>query len=325
MIKKSLYLEPAPAKINLFLEVKDKRNDGFHNLETLFQAIDLMDYLTFEITVETGAGENVDFEISLDSNKDEVRNLGERNIVVNAIEVFFAHLPEEIVQAISKVSIYIFIDKNIPLEAGLAGGSANAAATLRALNNFFTENFNFTFPYNGNSAFEEDSKTLEDMAIKIGSDVPFCLIANKESRIYAESRGEKFVNIENSENNHLKDFDYDEYSQIIIVKPNFGVSTKEAFNSLDQINSGSSSCQSNTDQLKPFFYNSFEDVVLDQYPELKNIKEDLINFGCDHSLLSGAGSTIIGFASSEKNIEDILLKMKNKYRTCELITSSKFL
>ena len=106
----------APAKINLTLEVLDKREDGFHNIKSVMQAIDLYDYLTFEV-VESDVT-----SIILDGNSDKIP-YDERNLVYKAINLFLRKL-----QKTAKVSV--FIEKNIPIEAGLAGGSTDAAATF---------------------------------------------------------------------------------------------------------------------------------------------------------------------------------------------------
>ncbi len=279
MIKKAVYLETAPAKINLYLEVLPKEPDAkYHDLRTVFQVIDLMDYLTFEILMESSKdriSEEVDFEITLDSNNDTVRDLAVNNSVVKAVEVFFTSLPEPVVEQVSRVEISVFIDKKIPLEAGLAGGSTNAAATLRVLNRFIKENFNC----------EVSQEQLLEMALELGSDVPFCLQSLQQPRAYAEGRGEKFI---------AKDLStYDDYEQVILVKPNFGVNTAEAYAKL--------SPELENHQSSTPYFNSFEKTVFRDYPELKKLKSKLLELGCAQALLSGSGSTVIGFVGKDQD------------------------
>jgi 4-diphosphocytidyl-2-C-methyl-D-erythritol kinase len=289
LIKKSVYLEKSPAKINLFLDVKEKRQDGFHNIETLFQAIDLLDFVTVEITIEFGKSKDLDFSLFIDSNIDEVKDLGPDNLAVKAVEAYFEDLPNQVLAEVAKVSIYIYIDKNIPIQAGLGGASANAAATLRALNRFFQENLDFGYSHS----------ELLDQALKIGSDVPFSLIANEKPRVFAESRGEVF------KEKKIK-FNYDDFNRLIGVKPSFGVPTAKAYQMLAKLEKS---------RKKPEikFFNKFEDVVLDEYPELNDIKNQLLISGCDHALLAGSGSTMLGFLSKTKSVEKIFNEISSKY------------
>lgn len=289
LVKKSVYLEKSPAKINLFLDVIEKREDNYHNIETIFQAIDLLDYVTVEITIEFGKSNDLDFSLYIDSNLDEIKDLGPDNLAVKAIEAYFEELPNQVLAEVSKVSIYVYIDKNIPLEAGLGGGSGNAAATLRALNKFFRENLDFGYSHS----------ELLNLALKIGSDVPFGLIANEKPRVFAESRGEVFKDIDLL-------FNYDDFSKVIGVKPDFGVSTAKAYQILGKLKKSKKK-----PEIK--FFNRFEDAVFKEYPDLKNIKDELLDLGCDHALLAGSGSTVLGFLSKNKSREYIINKIRSDH------------
>ena len=307
MIKKAVYIENAPAKINLFLEIKDKREDGFHNIETLFQAINLSDTLTFEILVECGDSKNIDFEVLIDSNNEIVKQLATDNLVVRALEVFFAKLSEKVISQISFVKLNIFIEKNIPLEAGLAGGSSNAAATLRAFNRFFKENFDFAF----------SQKELATIAIDIGSDVPFCVRSTSEPRLYAESRGEEFIDPIKSVNANYLDFNYDDYSELIVVKPGFGISTREAYRLFKE--------KGKTVEKEKGFFNRFEDLLYDDYKDLMRLRDQLVEAGCDYAMLSGSGSTMLGFIHKDKDSSEIFAEIQNKCRGYEVVEKVNFL
>lgn len=307
LIKKAVYVERAPAKINLFLDVLDKRDDGFHNIKTLFQAISLEDFLTFEISVEVAENQDeiteaIDFELEIDSDSEAVRSLGLSNLVTRAVEAYFANIPAhddkaDLIDMISLVKISVFIDKRIPMQAGLAGASADAAATLRALNNFFLENFNWSL----------SEKELLVIALELGSDVPFCLQSLKQSRVYAESRGEKFKQFKT-------DFDFDNFNQVLVVKPQFGIETAQAYKLV--------SSYKPKKHKKIEFYNAFEHPIFDNYPELLQIQEILIKAGCDHVLLSGSGSSMLGFVNKEKNLKTIATEAAKSLSDCQLFESN---
>lgn len=290
MIKKSLHQEKANAKINLALEVLDKRADGYHNLDTVFQAIDLADLITFSIKVECGQSDEIDFEINIDSDSDAVKNLGLDNSVTKAVETYFTEVPQEqVIDLIKSVHIDVFIEKNIPLEAGLAGGSADAAATLRALNKFFAENFDWSL----------SDKELCQLGLVIGSDVPFCVGSVTKPRQRGQGRGEILSPVAG---NNI----YDEFNQVILIKPDFGISTKVAYELL--ANYENEELPEAED-----FYNQFEAVIFDNFPELLNIHEDLLEIGCSYSLLSGSGSTMIGFVDRDQNLDELFQKAKKLY------------
>lgn len=287
MIKKSVHLEKAPAKINLFLQILDKREDSYHNLETVFQAIELADHLTFSITISSGTSEDIDFNVFIDSNNNDLIELGMDNLIVKAIELYFTYVPTEpIISSLDKVDIEIFVDKQIPMQAGLGGASADAAATLRALNSFFASNFNWSIQ-------EED---LLKIASELGSDVPFCLVSNTRPRVYAESRGEEFKPREIN-------FDYDQLPELIIIKPNFGIATSEAYKLFDKGNSDDY-------QTELSFYNNFEPVIFKKHEELIDIRSKLLSLGASKVLLSGSGSSIIGFFTANTSTNDLIKEIQ---------------
>lgn len=324
MIKKAVYLERSPAKINLYLDILGKRDDGYHNIETVFQAINLEDHLTFEISVdcaetEAEMSDAIEFEIEIDSNNETVKTLGLTNSVTKALEAYFAVMPEEappsatpenpmgtgILDMISNVRIEVFIDKNIPLEAGLAGGSANAAATLRAFNLFFEDNFNWNL----------SQKELMKLAADIGSDVPFCLQALEQPRCFGESRGEKLSSVKESKHKFPTDV-FDKYQQLIIVKPKFGISTAQAYTLFAKTKTKSKKSK------ELAFFNRFEDLIFEHYPELLNIKKTLIELGCDHVLLSGSGSAMLGFVNNNKDLDAIYAEAETSFDECEIFKAN---
>ncbi len=324
LIKKAVYLERSPAKINLYLDILGKREDGYHNIETVFQAINLEDHLTFEISVdcaetEAEMSDAIDFEIEIDSNNEAVKSLGLTNSVTKALEAYFAVMPEEappsatpenplgtgVLDMISNVRIEVFIDKNIPLEAGLAGGSANAAATLRALNTFFGDNFHWSL----------SQKELMKLALEIGSDVPFCLQALEHPRCFGESRGEKLSSLKEAKHQFSTDL-YDNYSQLIIVKPKFGISTAQAYTLFAQTKTAKKTSG------EFGFFNRFEELIFSHYPELLNIQKTLKELGCAHVLLSGSGSAMLGFVDNNKDLEAIYQEAQSSFDECEIFKAN---
>lgn len=296
----AVYLERSPAKINLFLKVLDKRADGFHNIETLFQALELSDHLTFKFEFEKGNSEDLEFGLEIDSNSEEIKALSEKNLIAKAIELYLSELDENTLDQISKIDIKIYVDKKIPLEAGLAGGSANAAATLRVLNKFFKENFHSEFTEN---------KLLE-LALMLGSDLPFCLLSTKQPRLYAESRGEDFKE-------RVFSHDFDVYENLILVKPDFGISTAQAYAALSE----KTLDHNNEDG----FYNSFESVVYDQAPSLLSIHEEMQAQGADQVMLSGSGSTMLAFYKDSDKCSCAYESLKAKLPKSYFVYQTRFL
>ena len=152
----------SPAKLNLFLNIINKRNDGYHNIQSIFHLIDLFDYLTFT--------KREDNKIVFNSN---IKGLGDRNLVIESLNIL-----REICR-LRNFGMNINLIKNIPLGSGLGGGSSNAATTLIAL----TEIWNLPI----------SKKDLMSLGLKLGSDVPFFINGRNA---WVEGRGEKIKNIE---------------------------------------------------------------------------------------------------------------------------------
>jgi len=177
----------SPAKINLHLEVLGKRKDGYHELAMLMQSINLEDYLEIEL--------NNDGVINLSSNNTEL-DLKENNLIIKAANIIKKCYPEK------NLGANIFLNKNIPIGAGLAGGSSNAAATLIGLNKLWAMNL--------------DKPTLERFALRLGSDVPFFLEGGSQ---YCFGRGEV-----------LEKYRFDKRLFLIILKnPKVSLSTSEIY------------------------------------------------------------------------------------------------
>ena len=181
------------AKINIGLNVFEKNEDGYHDIDSIMVPVTLADKMEIEIYNESG---NLEIECS-----EKKIPTDERNILYKAYKVFFENIETK------ELKIKVLLKKNIPSEAGLGGGSSNAAFFLKVLNE-----------YSGNIYSLEE---LEKISMRIGSDVPF-FIKNKTARV--SGKGEKIREVENN----LED-------GLILIKPEFGVSTKEAYNNFDNL------------------------------------------------------------------------------------------
>ncbi|PID63341.1 MAG: 4-(cytidine 5'-diphospho)-2-C-methyl-D-erythritol kinase [Ignavibacteriae bacterium] len=263
----------APAKINIGLNIVEKRLDGFHNLETFFHPIyDLHDKLSFE------KSENFIF----DSNNNLVKD--EDNLIVKAHTLI-----EKLVRR--KLTVKINLEKNIPMGAGLGGGSSDAAAAIIGLNKIF----DLKIPL----------KKLYELALELGSDVPF-FITSKPAIGF--SRGEV-----------LTESDFYINLPILIINPGIHISTREAFSFIKPKKSNFDYNLFTRDksiiieELKDSLKNDFEEYVFEKYPEIKNIKDKLYNCGALFSLMSGTGSTVYGIFSDVTLAKAAYNKFPKKY------------
>lgn len=260
------------AKINIGLRILGKREDGFHELETIFYPIKLRDIITIRFE-KSKAGTN---SVVLKSNKSYVP-LTKENLCYIALEKFFKSFSIK-----DCFNFVIDIEKNIPVSGGLGGGSSNAATVIK----FLVRELNIDVSSN--------KQKLIDLATEIGSDVPFFLLMKP---CYAVGRGEimkalpKFV------------VDYD----ILIVNPRARVSTRWAFEKMELEGKPMKNRALNTIQYFKLeelgkLVNDFEPIVFDKIPELKKIKDTLLESGAVYASLSGSGATIYGiYNRSEQN------------------------
>ncbi len=249
-------------KVNLLLNILGRRTDGFHELETVMHPVNLADHLRFQ-QIEAG--------IELACNSQHLRT-DSSNLVYRAAELFLK------AAGISK-GARIHLKKNIPLAAGLGGGSGNAAATLLGLNDLF--------------GHPVEPSEMTRLAAHLGSDVPFFL---QPCPALATGRGERIVSLE--------PFPALKEAAFLLVHPGFGVSTAWAYESLSAFPDSSRGQPGRAQQLvealeatdlraaAAHFYNALEAPVLRKYPLLALIKEFLFAEGAPVALMSGSGSTI---------------------------------
>lgn len=269
------------AKINTGLRVIRKRDDGFHDLETIFYPVKLRD----QISIEIQRSENDHNSVIIKSDRPFIP-LSKDNLCYKAVEQFFREFRVK-----ENYNIILSIKKNIPVGGGLGGGSSNAAAVIRFLINFM------------NIDIASNREKILNIALSIGSDVPFFLMLKP---CYAGSRGERMV--------FLKEYriNYD----ILIVNPNLHISTRWAFEKLNYRKGFSKPyVLKDITKFEPGIFklleNDFEEVVFRKYSELKDIKSELIDLGAEFSSMSGTGATMYGMF--DKNKKASLKKCRDYY------------
>ena len=267
----------AYAKINISLDIVGKREDGYHLLEMIMQSIDLYDEISIEKQKE---------DITITCDKQYVP-VDERNLAYKAAKLF-----KEEYNITSGVSINI--NKNIPVCAGLAGGSTDAAAVLKIMNKLFDIN-----------ASEEK---LMELGLKLGADVPYCI-----------SGGTAICKGIGEEVTKLKPF---KDKILVLVKPPFGVSTKVVYQEfkLDRVRNHPNTNllikaieNDDLEEVCNNMKNLLENVTLRKHKVLINIKEEMKRYGSVGTMMSGSGPTVFAFFDDMLSAQRCFEKMKLKY------------
>jgi len=249
----------APAKINLFLKVLGKRDDGYHDIYSWFQAIDLYDFLTFKKTDDS--------KLSLKVENCPKVPEDDTNLVMKTAKLMFDSFD-------LSGGLEVSLEKNIPVSAGLGGGSSDSATTIYAINKLYCLGL--------------DNEQMQEIGMKIGSDVPF-FFSSGQAEI--TGRGEVIKDIKIP-------LDYD----IVLIKPDFDISTKDSYYNLNlnlTMNTKtvnfleSRGFRKLIDQISPIG-NDFETGAFLSYPELDEIRKALNGFGSLLTRMSGSGSTMFG-------------------------------
>lgn len=266
------------AKINLSLNIKSKREDGYHELDSLMVPIELHDSI-----VISRSSNNIDHFVTVDEFSN---GLIHYNLVSTVIE-------ELTKQYGFKERFRFYIHKVIPMQAGLGGGSSNAAFALKAVNSILKLN--------------ASNEELIKMAAPYGADIPF-FINCKPSR--CEGIGEIMTPI-NIKNNYY----------VLIVKPDEGCSTKEVFGVADkkpypQVNIDKvleALENGDDDMLAEYMGNSLEEASISINPEIQNIKNFLKEEGLKLVLMSGSGSSVFALSQDKKELKKVMEKIDGKW------------
>jgi 4-diphosphocytidyl-2-C-methyl-D-erythritol kinase len=274
---------PSFAKINLMLRVLDRKPDGYHQIDTIFQSIELQDTLTFYFT------KSDHFEVKLDTDLNELPS-DEGNLIVKACHAFNKVSP-------IRAKLDIKLKKNIPVGSGLGGGSSNAATTLIAISRYCN--------------WPLDQSELLTVARKIGSDVPFFVYGGTAR---GTALGDEILPLEDAQNHHVlvvypgfscstaeiyRKFDE---AGLLTEKPNFIKILSD---------------------LKPESYkaivsqigNDLEKVAFALYPELDSIKKRLLETGAAAAALTGSGSTVFGLFTRAEDLENAAQQFPACYKT----------
>ena len=255
------------AKINLSIDVLGKRQDGYHLVEMIMQTIDLYDLIEIN--------EKDNDQITIKSTSDEIP-LDCNNLVYKA-----ANLIKKTFNINKGVEIHI--KKNIPVAAGMAGGSSNAAAVLVGLNKLWNLNLS--------------NQQLEKIGLKLGADVPFCI---NGGAVLASGIGEELTPIKGL----TKDV------CILVCKPDLFVSTKEVYECIDSKdidkrpnNKFLIECLKNEDtrQLAENMFNVLEGVTMDKHPVIQQIKDIMKNNRALGAMMSGSGPTVFGLYENRED------------------------
>lgn len=265
----------APAKINLTLDVLGKRTDGYHELETIMQTISLGD------TVELSEA----FNIGITCNQPEVPS-GLDNLAYQAAALISRY-------AGVKRGVHIHIHKRIPVAAGLAGGSTDAAAVLRGLNKLWQLNYSYDI--------------LHNLAATLGSDVAFCL---RGGTALGKGRGEQLTPLTPIPT-----------CGVVLVKPPFAVSTKDVYTRYNtnvkqppMTETMIKALQTaNRRNVMEAIGNMLERTTLSLHPEISNLKAELLSAGAEAVLMSGSGPTIFGLTDSIKSARLVAQRMPKEY------------
>ncbi|WP_326907360.1 4-(cytidine 5'-diphospho)-2-C-methyl-D-erythritol kinase [Sedimentibacter sp. MB31-C6] len=264
-------------KINLFLDIEGKFNNGYHSIKTVMQSIDLHD----EIILEQMDNNQIILECSDPKIPIDIKNtcVKAASIIKNKYNI--------------ETGLHIKLKKTIPSEAGLAGGSSNSAALIIGLNKLWKLNL----------SHEE----LIDIGLMVGADVPFCLMGGT---YLAKGIGEKLLKLENFI-----------WNNILIIKPNFSLSTAFVYQNLLPEYYNFYSNNEIIKYIKNKRYidtvkstaNTLEKVVEEIYPEINEIKKLLYKNNAISSNMTGSGSAVFGMFENEKTMDDAYNNLKPIY------------
>lgn len=249
----------AMAKVNLGLDVLRRRQDGYHEVRMIMQSVDLYDVLTFEKTEAAG--------IVIRTNKKNIPT-DQRNLIYKAADLLMR-----------KYSITdglcVTLEKRIPMAAGMAGGSTDAAAVFVAMNELFS--------------LHMTQESMCELAVTIGADVPYCIVGGT---VLAEGIGEKLTKLADAP-----------ACTLLIAKPSVGVSTKYVYENLhaDKLRQHpdidgmlTAICEDDLDGVAKRLGNVLETVTVKAYPVIEKLKSWMMEHGAVNALMSGSGPTVFG-------------------------------
>lgn len=270
--------ELAPAKLNLTLEVGEKRSDGYHEVQSVMSCAALYD----EVTLESGTSGGISMTCDCPGLP-----LDDTNLCLRAAKLFFKKT------GIPCDGLHIELSKRIPMQSGLGGGSADAAAVLRGLRKLYRP--------------EMMIKDLERMAAELGSDVPFCV---RSVTAMVRGRGEQLLKLPKLP-----------LCWFVICKPEFSFSTAEMYAKLDEIEPVSSI--DTLGLIKALEYQDMQEIsdrlgncfegVLEESSEIFAIKNRLLALGARNACMSGSGSAVYGLFTQEDEAKAAAAELQKAY------------
>ncbi len=279
----------SPAKINLFLHVTGKRNDGYHELHTLMTCLDFGDRLAFDFT---GSG------VSVRCDHSDVPEDGS-NLVHRAATLFFDKLAKIGSSGETRPGVQVVIDKNIPVGAGLGGGSSNAATTLLVLNRRF------------DSPFSQDA--LMAMGLRLGADVPFFIHGGAA---FARGVGEKL-----SPCGSLLPY------HVVVFFPGFNASTPLVYKNVDLALTKQQKSNNNALlnkhkvgemlDIRGLLHNDLEEAACRIYPDILSVREEMAGFFPEGLLMSGSGSSFFALFSDGSRAEQVYDTLTEKIKATD--------
>ena len=268
-----MHYEIAPAKINLTLDTLYKRDDGYHEVSMVMTTVDLNDNLSFE--------KRRDRKIIIESDHQFVPT-DRRNLAYQAAQLMMRRYK-------IKTGVTINIDKHIPIAAGLAGGSADAAATFRGMNAL----------YNLGVGLDE----LAALSSELGSDIPFCVYGGTA---LATGRGEIIERLPRPP-----------HAWVVLAKPSVSVSTKTIYGALKPGKNKPASelmkkaiIDEDYEQILGTLKNDLEEVTVKKYPQVRKLLGNMKESGADGALMSGSGPTVFGIVRKERQSIHLYNAMK---------------
>jgi len=269
------------SKINLTLHILGKRQDGYHDIETIMQSINLAD------------------KIFIKEEKERIKIKCSHPLIPVDTQSLTYRTAEKILKRYRVTKgVKIEINKKIPLASGMAGGSANSASILVGINKLFVLNLS--------------NKDLREIGEELGMDVPFCI---QNGTALAYHKGEKVTPLP----------PINPPLWTIIINPGFEIPTKWAYNNLDlglikrEKNNTIAMLKALKERelqgIAKNLFNSFEGLIIKRYPEIRKIKDRLIEEGAMGALMSGSGPTVFGIAQNKEQALKIYEKLKSEYKS----------
>ena len=272
----------ANAKVNLVLDVVKKRPDGYHQVDMIMQTIGLCDYLTLE-KIPTG------IELAMEGEDESgLVPMNEENLIYRTAVLIGEHYPLD-------GGVRITLEKNIPVAAGMAGGSTDAAAVFRGMNTLFDLNMTIS--------------QMQSLGVKIGADVPYCIMGGTAR---AEGIGEQLTGLKD-----MMD------CIILVAKPDISVSTKYVYENLHvdtirehpQVETAIQALENdNLLELAENMENLLEKVTITKYPVITAIKNKMEEKGAVKALMSGSGPTVFGIFTGMDQAEAAYRELETEFQ-----------